>query len=603
MCGIAGIYNFGGERVDRSALQRMNDCLVHRGPDDQGIYCEGNVGLAMRRLAVVDIKSGHQPMSSDDGRIQLVFNGEIYNFQSVREELIVKGYRFKTNSDTEVLLRLYEELGPDCVHKLRGMFAFAIWDARLKRLLLARDRAGKKPLLYAQSNGRLVWASEMKALLEAGDVSRNIKLAAVDLYLGLQYIPSPITIFSSVAKLPAAHMLICENGTSRLERYWQLPPGNHPARPLDESIAALRDKFREATRLRMIADVPLGAFLSGGIDSTAVVGMMSSLSDQPVRTFAIGFEEQGFSELPYAREAANRFGTRHTEFIVKADMTDILPRLVAHYGEPFGDSSALPSYFLARETRKHVTVALTGDGGDENFAGYRRYALMNMIETLPGFLRRAVDLVTGSSAQRYLRMVGIFQAKQKRRLYSDAFARQVSVEAAKNFLAGAIGKAGNADRVNRLLHADVSTYLADCLMPKVDIATMANSLEARSPLLDHELMEMAYEMPGSWKLRGGHQKWIFKRAFADILPERIVKRPKMGFGIPIADWFRGALGNMWRERVMSAGALARGYFRPEALQTIFDEHRSGSRNHGYRMWNLLMLELWHEMFVPGGKVA
>ena len=609
MCGIAGVYNFARrEPVDSTVLQRMNDRLTHRGPDDEGMYCKGAIGIAMRRLAIVDLPSGHQPMASDDGTVQLVFNGEIYNFQSLRAELVAKGRRFHTNSDTEVILRLYEEMGTDCVRRLRGMFAFALWDAKSEKLMLARDRIGKKPLLYSDGNGRLAWASEMRALLEAGDVSRDIDLSAVDLYLGLQYIPSPLTIFKSVRKLPPAHILIYEKGISRLECYWRLPSATSLLNiDIDEASAMLREKFKEATRLRMISDVPLGAFLSGGIDSTVVVGTMSALADRPVQTFAIGFEEDEFSELPFAREASERFGTRHTEFIVKPDMTDVLPHLIGHYGEPFGDSSALPSFYLARETRKHVTVALTGDGGDEDFAGYRRYVAMNAmnkIETLPWPFRRVLSMVGDSKAERYLRLIGIFQARQKRALYSESFSNQVAVRGAEEYLSSAFAASAGADSVNQMTRVDTATYLPECLMAKVDIATMANSLEARSPFLDHEFMEFAHQLPGDFKLRGlRNTKWILKKAFADLLPERISKRPKMGFGIPLGAWFRGTLGAMWRERVMSAPALARGYFRPEALKKMYDDHVAGRCDNGYRMWNLLMLELWHEMFAPGGKVA
>ena len=609
MCGIAGIYNFARpEPVDSAALQRMNGRLTHRGPDDAGMFCQGKIGIAMSRLAIVDVPSGHQPMASDDGMVQLVFNGEIYNFQSLRAELMAQGRRFHTNSDTEVILRLYEEMGTDCVRRLRGMFAFALWDAKLQKLMLARDRLGKKPLLYCADNGRVAWASEMRALLEAGNISRDIDLSSVDLYLGLQYIPSPLTIFKSVRKLPPAHVLIYEQGTPRLECYWRLPPAASVLKmDVDAAAILLREKFKEATRLRMIADVPLGAFLSGGVDSTVVVGTMSAVADRPVQTFAIGFEEDEFSELPYAREAADRFGTRHTEFIVKPDMADVLPHLIGHYGEPFGDSSALPSFYLARETRKHVTVALTGDGGDEDFAGYRRYAAMNIINkigALPWPLRGILSTVGNSQAERYLRLIGIFQAKQKRALYSEFFADQVSVRGAETYLTSAFAAAAGADCVNQMTRVDTATYLPECLMAKVDIATMANSLEARSPFLDHEFIEFAHQLPGHWKLRGLRQtKWILKKAFADLLPERIAKRPKMGFGIPLGAWFRGTLGTMWRERVMSTSALARGYFRPEALKKMYDDHVSGRRDNGYRMWNLLMLELWHEMFAPGGKIA
>ena len=378
MCGIAGIFNFGNlHPVDGEALKRMNGLLEHRGPDEEGFYLKGNIGMAMRRLSIIDLQSGRQPMGSDDGRIQLVFNGEIYNFQDLRKELISQGFQFKTHSDTEVVLRLYERDGTDCVTKLHGMFAFSIWDGARDRLMLARDRVGEKPLVYAFGKGRFAWASEIRALLQAGDISTEIDPQSIDLYLGLQYIPSPWTIYSSIRKLPPAHRLILEKGNLRLERYWSLPSNPTPLLlSLDELKKNLREKITNCVKSRMGADVPLGAFLSGGLDSTLVVGLMSQVSNRPVKTFSIGFEEKKYSELKYARLAADRFKTDHTEFLVKPQMADVLPQLARQFGEPFGDSSALPTYFLARETKKHVTVALTGDGGDENFAGYKRYSAM-----------------------------------------------------------------------------------------------------------------------------------------------------------------------------------------------------------------------------------
>lgn len=626
MCGIAGLYNFGkSEAVDPGLIKRMNDLLEHRGPDDEGFYIKGNIGLAMRRLAIIDLSTGHQPMGSEDGKVQLVFNGEIYNFQELRQELLSLGIRFKTNSDTEVILRLYEKMGVDCVKRLRGMFAFAIWDESHQRLMLARDRVGKKPLVYAQNSGRIAWASEIRSLLLVPDVSKDIDPQAVDLYLGLQYIPSPWTIYKSIRKLPPAHYLILEKGQTRIERYWNLPFNEPPyAGSLEEAKRDLRSKFEESTKLRMISDVPLGAFLSGGVDSTLVVGAMSRISSRPVKTFAIGFEEKEFSELSYAREAASFFKTDHTEFVVKPQMADILPKLAWHYGEPFGDSSALPSFYLARETRKHVTVALTGDGGDENFAGYNRYVAMKMmgwLDWIPESIRRSLsplgnfmprkgkrffqDILGAPSAARYFNTIGIFSENEKKEMYTPQFSHQVGgAGGAIDYLSVNMGSESSSDSVNLFLATDFSTYLPECLMVKSDIATMANSLEARSPFLDHELIELAFRLPGKWKLKGpASTKWILKQAFSDLIPPSIAQRSKMGFGIPLAAWFRGDLQEFWRSQVLSSAAISRGYFQRAWLEKLFNEHLSGQRDHGYRMWVLLMLEMWHQANLSGGTVT
>ncbi|MBI4386840.1 MAG: asparagine synthase (glutamine-hydrolyzing) [Elusimicrobia bacterium] len=629
MCGICGIVYDEPGRVDPATLKRANDLIAHRGPDDEGFYEDDRAGLAMRRLAIIDLNTGHQPISNPDGTAWIVLNGEIYNFLELRPELERAGYPFKTKSDTEVIMALYEKMGPACVRKLRGMFAFAIWDKRRQRLFLARDRVGKKPLVYAAGPGTLAFSSELRCLFEWG-VSKEIFPKAIDLYLSLQYIPSPWTIYRNIRKLPPAHTLIYEKGQARIERYWDLPLGSAPlTRDPREAQEMLREKFREAVRLRLISDVPLGAFLSGGIDSSLVVAVMSEASSRPVKTFSIGFEEENFSELPYAREVARAYGCDHREFVVKPEMAEVLPKLAWHYGEPYADSSALPSYYVARETRRHVTVALNGDGGDENFAGYIRYFAMKgarVWDQSPALLRRMLGLAAewlpernaplsqlwrikrfirsvapADLAGRYLEMVCYFSDFYKQGLYSPRMFRDLEIQGerelvwARDYLRSAMDRAGKEDFVNRLLYTDMVTYLPECLMVKMDIATMANSLEGRSPFLDHELMELSFRMPGHWKLRGlrGH-KWILKQAFWDKLPPRIRSRGKMGFGIPVGAWFRGRLRDYWRGHVLSEKAVARGYFNREALQRIWEEHQSGRRDHGYRMWALLMLELWHQ---------
>ncbi len=629
MCGICGVVYKEPGRIDSALLKKANDLIRHRGPDDEGYYADAHAGLAMRRLSIIDLSTGHQPISNADGSVWVALNGEIYNFLELRPELEAAGYRFKTKTDTEVILALYEAMGPDCVGRLRGMFAFALWDKRRGRLMLARDRIGKKPLVYSLGADFIAFGSELRCLFQFPGVGRELDEKAIDLFLSLQYIPSPHTIYRSARKLPPAHYLLYEKGRASFHRYWDLPLGAPPVTgDVREAEGLLREKLKESVRLRMISDVPLGAFLSGGIDSSIVVALMSELSERPVKTFSIGFDEQDFSELHYAREVARRYGTDHREFIVKPEMSDVLPKLAWHYGEPYGDPSALPTYYVARETRKFVTVALNGDGGDENFGGYLRYfamkaarywdalpwpaqkALLSGMRHLPEggapfslFWRAKRFLQSVAMADvpgRHLKMIGFFSEADKRGLYTPAMLRELGARdegeltGALRYLAGAFERAQGEDFVNRLLYVDTVSYLPECLMVKVDIATMANSLEGRSPFLDHEFMELAYRMPGEWKLKGlrGH-KWILKRAFADKLPPRIRRRGKMGFGIPLGPWFKGKLRDYWWDTVLSRKAVGRGYFREEALRRIFDEHQSGLRDHGYRMWALLMLELWH----------
>ena len=627
MCGICGVVDGANRAPDRALLKKANDLIAHRGPDDEGSYVDGPVALAMRRLAIIDLNTGHQPLSYADESLWIVFNGEIYNYQSLRAELIARGHRLKTKSDTEAILALYQEMGAACVTKLRGMFAFAIWDKTKRRLFVARDRIGKKPLVYAERpGGTLLFSSELRCLFALDpSLPRTVDAAAIDMYLSLQYIPSPKTVYAAVKKLPPGHTLIWENGRTTLERYWDLPLGREAVTTdIEEAKRLLRDKLTESVRLRMISDVPLGAFLSGGVDSSVIVALMSGLSSKPVKTFSIGFDEERFSETHYARLVADKYKTDHTEFVVKPQMADVLPKLAWHYGEPYADASALPTYYVARETRRFVTVALNGDGGDENFAGYVRYFAMKaarLADALPApalkALKAGAELLPEYNAPfgmvwrakrflrsillndlpgRHLKMIGYFAEDEKASLYSPEFMASLGTElgAAQGYLARAFAACEGEDFVNRLLYVDFKTYLPECLMAKVDVATMACSLEGRSPLLDHEFIELAYRMPGNWKLRGlrGH-KWILKEAFKDLLPAAILSRPKMGFGIPLGAWFRGPLRDYWADHVLSRGALGRGYFEEKGLKGLWDAHQSGRRDNGYRLWALLMLELWH----------
>ena len=634
MCGICGIYKYGsGLPVERGDLKAMNDLLVHRGPDDEGYYEHDNVGLAMRRLSIIDISTGHQPISNEDGTAWIVFNGEIYNYQELREGLLARGHVFKTKSDTEVILHLYEEKGEDFPKDLRGMFAAAIWDDKKKKLVIARDRIGKKPLLYAVTPSCFAFASELRSLLTIKDLKREINPAAIDAYLTLQYIPSPISIFKGISKLEPASVLVFEAGKVRTHKYWDLPAG---AKKLDAPVEELKERLRaemsEAVKIRLMSEVPLGAFLSGGIDSSIVTALMAKHSSTPVKTFAIGFKEEKFSELGYARQVAKMYGTEHTEFTVEAHMTDILEKLAWHYGEPYADSSALPSYFVSRETRRSVTVALNGDGGDEAFGGYLRYVGMKaerMIAAAPGWSKAAALKAVGAfpktapfnifwrlekflkfsvmetTERRYLSTVSFFGPGEASGIYSDKFANLLGNDKdfGERYLSGLFALNPDEDLLNRMTYVDMRSYLPECLMAKMDIASMANSLETRSPFLDHKVLEFAFSLPGNLKLKGlKGTKWILKEAFKDMLPPEIYSRGKMGFGIPLGIWFRGELKDYWAGACLSQKALGRGYFKPEALYRLWDEHQNGRRDHGYKLWALLMLELWHRQYADDFKV-
>jgi asparagine synthase (glutamine-hydrolysing) len=634
MCGIAGIVDLKGRPVDQPLLERLCARLAHRGPDDQGVHIDRNAGLGQRRLSIIDLSCGRQPMGNEDGTVWVSFNGEIYNFPTLRAELEARGHRFATHSDTEVIVHAYEEYGTGCLSRFRGMFAFAVWDQRQRRLFLARDRVGKKPLFYTRSDGQFVFASELQALLLHPGVRRELDPAAVDDYLTYGYIPAPGTAFQGVFKLPPAHFLTLDVpeddpgvADERVERYWSLD--YTPKLELDEEAAAegLLEILTEAVRLRMIADVPLGALLSGGVDSSLVVALMSQLTDRPVKTFSVGFEEKAFNELPYARLVAQRYGTDHHELVVRAGALEVLPTLVRHYGEPFADSSAIPSYHVARLTRQHVTVALNGDGGDESFAGYERYLAsglaeryqgipravrVGMIEPLAGLIpgtlprrsrlgqaKRFLQVAAQPIARRYLRWVTYFTAEQRQGLYTPEFRTHLAGHDGDAWLLRQFDAMGcdGGDRLDALLATDVRSYLPYDLLVKMDIATMACSLEARSPLLDHKVMEFAARLPARFKLRGPMLKYLLKKIARKLLPAENLNRRKMGFGIPVGDWMRGELRPLLDDVLLSPEALARGYFRPEVVQRLVRENAEGTHDHTYQIWSLLWFELWHREYL------
>ena len=626
MCGIVGMVNLDGRAADAALLERMNGAILHRGPDEDGVYLRGHVGLAMRRLAIIDLKGGQQPIADEDRTAWIVYNGEVYNYREVKKELEARGHRFHTDCDTEVVLHAYLEYGADCPKHLRGMFAFAIWDERRQELFLARDRVGKKPLLYAKTANAFVFGSEFSALLLHPSVSREIDRAALDDYLTFMCVPAPQTAYRDIRKLEPGHTLtLTRTGEVKTGRYWE--PDFSKKIKVSEEEAGERalELLREAVRVRLMSEVPLGAFLSGGIDSSAVVALMAEASPAPVKTFSIGFEEQDFSELHHARRVAERVGAEHHEFIVRPDALEVLPTLVEHYGEPYADSSAIPTYYVARETRKHVTVALNGDGGDECFAGYERYAAMRLSERyrkLPGVLRervirQALELLPISErkrtragkvrrfvraaslppVERYLNWVGVVQRDAKNELYTDEFNEEVGHRDAGAWLRPWFARANGAGVVDAALLADTMTYLPNDLLVKVDIASMAVSLEARSPFLDHHVIEFAASLPENLKLRGLTTKYILKKTLAKLLPSENLTRGKMGFGVPIGHWFRGQMQPFLRENLLSGRAGGRGLFRPEAVRQMVELHTRGERDYTHQLWTLLMLELWFQRFI------
>jgi len=598
MCGIAGIVNKDGAPVDRELLARMNEAIRHRGPDDDGFYFSDGVGLAMRRLAIIDLAHGQQPIHNQDRTAWIVFNGEIYNYRELREQLEKLGHKLYTNSDTEAIVHAYDQWGTDCPKYLRGMFAFAIWDERTKSLFLARDRVGKKPLLYAEFGGQLIFGSEFNALLQHPDVSREVDYEAIHYYLSFLCVPAPLTAYRAIRKLEPGHSLLWRNGEVKIERYWHLDFSKKLKISEQEAGERAVDLLREAVRIRLMSEVPLGAFLSGGIDSSAVVALMAQESSERVKTFSIGFEEQDFSELHHARRLAEHVGADHHEFIVRPDAMEVLPTLVEHYGEPFADSSAIPSYYVSRETRRYVTVALNG--------AIRDGVIAKVVGAVPGFearqnpLRKAKRFVAAASlppAERYLRWISAFTDEAKQRLYSNDLAAETANFRTIGIIEPWFAKANGAGIVDASLLTDTMTYLPNDLLVKMDIASMTVSLEARSPFLDHHLMEFAASLPEKLKLRRLTTKYLLKRVLKKLVPEENLTRSKMGFGVPINHWFRSAMQPFLRETLLSDKAFARGLFKPESVRRIIDEHVEGRDAHEHRLWSLLMLELWFQRFI------
>ncbi len=625
MCGIAGKVVFNGSVVDHSLIHAMCEAILHRGPDAEGTHVGSFIGLGQRRLSVIDLSNeATPPLANEDKTIWLVFNGEIYNFEALRSDLQKKGHVFRTRTDTEVIIHLYEEYGVRSLDHLRGMFSFALWDSRRHQLFAARDRIGKKPFYYAKSASSLTFGSSISALLVDDEIPVSPDYVAIDQYLRWQYVPSPLTAFKGISKLPAAHYLICNaDGELVVSRYWAPTVGDveQDLTSRKDIKRALLDTLGDAVRLRMVSDVPLGALLSGGIDSGSVVALMAMESSRPVKTFSVGFEGDSHNELPFARSVAERYGTDHHEFLINASVVDLLPLLVRHYGEPFADSSAVPTYFVSQMARQHVTVALSGDGGDESFSGYDRYgellqweqleriplsyrsrvcgSLASMFQMLPygrwtSRLSRGCRMAASSTAERYKIYMSVFKDEERQALYSPVFQALLANSTIANDV---VLKNSEISPLDWMMNYDQRNYLPDCLMVKTDVASMANSLELRSPFLDHEFIQFAARIPSSLKRHGMNGKILLKEAVSDLLPYEVLNKPKTGFGVPLAQWFRNELSDMLRGTLLDERAEKRNLFNHAVVHRMVDEQIAGRRDWSNRLWALMYLELWFREFI------
>lgn len=634
MCGIAGaVWWQQDKRVDRDVLQRMTDAIQHRGPDAEGHWSveqsgdrRPGVALGHRRLSIIDVAGSVQPLSNDDGSVQIVFNGEIYNYRELRAGLVAAGHRFRTEGDTEVIVRLYEQYGMNFVDHLRGMFALAIWDAREQKLVIARDRMGQKPFFYRMEDGRFSFASELKAVLQIPGMPRELDRMSVLRFLTLQYVPAPHSMLRGYQRLPPATLAVIKDSEFSARRYWTAPydqPELARTR-IEDWTEELRHVMTEAVKLRLRSDVPLGAFLSGGVDSTIVTGLMQEQLDHPVKTFSIGFPVKAFDERHYARQAAEKLGTDHHEAMICPDALEVLPRLIWHYDEPFGDSSAIPTMYLSKMTREHVTVALTGDAGDELFCGYDRYRAVRLMQRMAfapkwmrsmaasaasvmptsvrqkSFLRRGKRFLTTMAMdpeERYLNWVTIFNRDRLERLVSPAMLDLLRDSTPATCIFDAYRMFPERDFVTRTTAVDVETYLPGDLLTKVDIASMHVGLECRSPMLDHKVVELAARMPLEVKQSMQQGKMVLTETFRDLIPPDIQTRKKMGFGVPIDHWFRNELKSLVHDVLLSDTCLGRGLLMPDQVRELVEQHTSGKFDHAYRLWNLLCLELWQRMYL------
>ncbi len=635
MCGITGVFDTRGRRdIPRATIERMNQSQFHRGPDEGGTHFEPGVGLGHRRLSIIDLSTGQQPLFSEDGSVVVVFNGEIYNFQELVPELEALGHRFHTRSDTEVIVHAWEAWGEACVQRFRGMFAFALWDRNRETLFLARDRLGVKPLFYALlPDGQFLFGSELKALLAHGEMRRDIDPCAVEEYFALGYVAEPRSIFRQAKKLPPGHTLLLRRGQTVGEprEYWDVRftldnPISH-----EDATEELRARLQESVRLRMISEVPLGAFLSGGVDSSAVVAMMAGVSSEPVNTCSIAFTDPAFNESEFAKMVAERYHTHHYVETVESDDFGLIDTLAKLYDEPYADSSAIPTYRVCQLARKHVTVALSGDGGDESFGGYRRYRMHAMEERmrsrLPLGLRQQLfgtlahmypkadwaprmfrakstfEALARDSVNGYFHSVSILRESMRQQLFSESFRKQLGGYNALEVFRRHAAQAGTTDPIALVQYLDLKTYLVGDINTKVDRASMAHSLEVREPLMDHPLVEWLATLPSSHKIRGGEGKYLLKKAMEPALPHEVLYRPKMGFAVPLARWFRGPLKARVRESILGARLQDSGMFNPRYLRTIVEDHESGVRDYSSPIWTLLMFDAFLRNVAEGGSVT
>jgi asparagine synthase (glutamine-hydrolysing) len=632
MCGIAGFAD--RDRSDDSAasrneaefglVHRMCEVIRHRGPDDEGIHVEAGVGLGMRRLSIIDLSTGQQPIHNEDRSIWLVFNGEIYNYRELRAELEAAGHAFYTSSDTEVIVHAYEQWGEAAFGRLRGMFGIGLWDRPRRTLLLVRDRAGIKPLHFTERNGRLYFGSEIKSLIAAGAVDREIDLQALDHYLSFLYAPRDRSLFKGVRKLPPGHLLRWRDGRADVSKYWEIDATEPFQGSAEDAARSLRAVLADAVRSHMVSDVPLGAFLSGGVDSSLVVGLMAEASSQPVKTFCIGFDEPQFDELEHARTVARHFGTEHHEFVVRPDGLSILDRLVEHFDEPFADSSAIPTWYVSEVARRHVTVVLSGDGGDELFGGYDRYLPHPRVAqfdrlSIPGVRRLAGAVwpvlphgvrgknflrhVSRDDNGRYLDSIAFFQADEKDALYSADVRRALAHWDAEGSLGAQFTRFAALPHHSRMMRFDFETYLPEDVLTKVDRMSMAHSIESRVPLLDNQVIDFAATLPAHLKIKNGRRKHILKEAVRSLLPPGIIDRKKQGFGVPLGVWFRGGLTDVFSDVLRSPRTRQRGYFEPGFVDRLVEEHLGGRRDHTLRLWQLMVFELWHRHYLDAPVAA
>jgi asparagine synthase (glutamine-hydrolysing) len=623
MCGIAGFVESSavaapfGLDTSRALVHRMCDVIRHRGPDDEGVWVDDGVALGMRRLSIIDLSTGHQPIHNEDRSVWIVFNGEIYNFKELRRDLEAAGHLFYTSTDTEVIVHAYEQWGAVAISRLRGMFGLAIWDTRARTLVVARDRIGIKPMHYANLNGRFYFGSELKSLLQAPDLPRDLDMDAVDHYLSFLYTPRDGSIFESIRKLPPGHLLTWKHDRMAIEPYWQLPVNEAYRGSEADAVHQLRGVLTDAVRSHLASDVPLGAFLSGGIDSSLVVALMAETSSARVQTFSIGFNEPAFDELEHARRVARHFGTDHHELVVQPDAIGILDQLVSHFDEPFADSSAIPTWYVSEMARRHVTVVLSGDGGDELFGGYDRYLPHPRVATFDRYSPRALRRVAAMAAARlphgvrgknFLRHVGhddrgryldairFFGTDEKPALLTMDARRRMREPDAEHRLARHFERYSHLPWPSQMMRFDTDTYLPEDVLTKVDRMSMAHSIESRVPLLDNEVVAFASTLPASLKIRAGRRKHILKEVAATLLPREVLDRRKQGFGVPLDLWFRGNLRELFSDTLLSSACLQRGYFQPAFVRRIVHEHVSGKRDHSLRLWQLVVFERWHQQY-------